>query len=501
MPSHPNRKRLSTRPHLQLIALVGVIVPRRLRADWRQEWEAELRYREMLLEEWERLDWHNKLDLLRRSTSAFWDALWLQQLRWEDEMIQDLRYAVRMLLTNPGFTAVVVLTLALGIGANAALFSVVNGVLLNPLPYPQPEQLVTLHQSKPNFETGAIPYLNFRDWQKGNQTFSAMAISRGFGFSLTGTGEAERVSGRFVTADFFSVLDIKPALGRTFSPGEDERGREPVVVISAGLWQRKLSSATDAVGKALTLNDKPYTIVGVLPASFSFGTADVYVPIGQWNNPSLENRGAALGLHGIGRLKPGVTFEQAQADMDRVSLNLAEAYPDTNKNNKAKLVPLKERLVGDIGSLLWMLFGAVGFVLLIACVNVGNLLVARSTGRTREFAIRAALGAGKGRLLRQSLTESTLLALIGGGLGLASCRLDYKGRAQRIAHCTSAGSGGVARYPCRSLHTWRFAPHRNPCRTAPGSQDVSLAFVRSVEGGWTWYGRHASSNARRSGRS
>ncbi len=336
MPSHPNRKRLSTRPHLQLIALVGVIVPRRLRADWRQEWEAELRYREMLLEEWERLDWYNRLDLLRRSTSAFWDALWLQQLRWEDEMIQDLRYAVRMLLTNPGFTAVVVLTLALGIGANAALFSVVNGVLLNPLPYPQPEQLVTLHQSKPNFETGAIPYLNFRDWQKGNQTFSAMAISRGFGFSLTGTGEAERVSARFVTADFFSVLGIQPALGRTFSPGEDERGREPVVVISAGLWQRKLSSAADAVGKALTLNDKPYTIVGVLPASFSFGTADVYVPIGQWNNPGLENRGAALGLHGIGRLKPGVTFEQAQADMDRVSLNLAEAYPDTNKNNKAK---------------------------------------------------------------------------------------------------------------------------------------------------------------------
>ena len=339
VPSHPNSKRLSTRPHLRLIALVGVIVPRRLRADWRQEWEAELRYREMLLEEWERLDWHNKLDLLRRSTSAFWDALWLQQLRWEDEMIQDLRYAVRMLLTNPGFTAVVVLTLALGIGANAALFSVVNGVLLNPLPYPQPEQLVTLHQSKPNFETGAIPYLNFRDWQKGNQTFSAMAISRGFGFSLTGTGEAERVNARLVTADFFSVLGVRPALGRTFSPGEDERGREPVVVISAGLWQRKLSSAADAVGKALTLNDKPYTIVGVLPASFSFGTADVYVPIGQWNNPGLENRRAALGLHGIGRLKPGVTFDQAQADMDRVSLNLAEAYPDTNKNNKAKLVP------------------------------------------------------------------------------------------------------------------------------------------------------------------
>jgi putative ABC transport system permease protein len=324
-----------------------------------------------------------------------------------------------MLIANPGFTVVVVLTLALGIGANAALFSVVDGVLLNPLPYAQPEQLVTIHQSKPNFETGAIPYPNFRDWQKGNQTFSAMAISRGTGFSLTGLGEAERVSARFVTADFFSVLGIQPVLGRTFSPGEDEPGREPVVVISAGFWNRKLSSAPDVVGKGLTMNDKRYTVVGVLPSSFSFGTADVYVPIGQWNNPGLQNRGAALGLHGIGRLKPGVSFEQAQADMDRVSRNLADTYPGTNRNNSAKLIPLKERMVGDVRSLLWLLFGAVGFVLLIACVNVGNLLVARSTGRTREFAIRAALGAGKGRLLRQSLTESTLLALAGGGLGLA----------------------------------------------------------------------------------
>ncbi len=426
MPSPSYKKRLFTQPHIALIALVGVIVPRRLRAGWRQEWEAELRYREMLLAEWEQLDWHHKLDLLRRSSSAFWDALWLQQLRWEDDMIQDLRYAVRMLLTNPGFTAVVVLTLALGIGANAALFSVVNGVLLNPLPFPQPEQLVTLHQSKPNFETGAIPHPNFRDWQKGNQTFSAMAISRGTGFSLTGLGEAERVSARYVTADFFSVLGIQPVLGRTFSPGEDEPGREPVVVISAGLWDRKLNSAPDVVGKGLTMNDKRYTVVGVLPSSFTFGTADVYVPIGQWNNPGLQNRGAALGLHGIGRLKPGVTFEQAQADMDRVSRNLADTYPETNRNNSAKLIPMKERMVGNVRSILWLLFGAVGFVLLIACVNVGNLLVARSTGRTREFAIRAALGAGKGRLLRQSLTESTLLALAGGALGLAVAALSTK---------------------------------------------------------------------------
>ena len=408
------------KPHLWLIQFVGLIVPNRLRADWRQEWEAELRYRETLLAEWERLDWKTKLDLLRRSTSAFWDALWLQPKRLEDEMFQDLRYGFRMLLKNPGFSAVIVLTLALGIGANASLFSVVNGVLLNPLPYPQPDQLITLHQSKPNFATGAIPYPNFLDWKKENQTFSAMALSRGSSFSLLGAGEPERVGGRRVTAEFFSVLGVQPALGRNFAPAEDERGAGPVVLISAALWQRKFSSSPDAIGKSLTLDDKSYAIIGVLPASFSlYQGTDVYVPMGQWNNPGLQNRSAALGLHGIGRLKSGVTLAQAQADLDGVMRRLADAYPDANRGNGAALIPLKQRLIGDVGPILWMLLGAVGFVLLIACVNVSNLLLARSTGRTREFAIRAALGAGHWRLLRQMLTESLLLALIGGGLGLA----------------------------------------------------------------------------------
>jgi predicted permease len=339
-------------------------------------------------------------------------------------MFQDLRFGARMLLKNPGFSAVVVLTLALGIGANAALFSVVNGVLLNPLPYPQPEQLVTLHQSKPNFETGAMPYPNFRDLQKENQTLAGMAISRSFGFNLTGAGEAELLNAQLVSADFFTVIGVKPQPGRNFAPGEDERGRSPVVLISADLWQRKFGAAPDALGKTLTLDNKSYTIIGVIPASFNlrvslFRNADVYVPIGQWNNPALENRGAALALHGIGRLKPDVTLEQAQADLDRVMRNLAAAYPDTNRGNGAKILPLKQRMVGSIGPILWTLLGAVGFVLLIACVNVSNLLLARATGRTREFAIRAALGAGRWRLFRQLLTESTLLALAGGGLGLA----------------------------------------------------------------------------------
>jgi putative ABC transport system permease protein len=340
-------------------------------------------------------------------------------IRFVDDLWQDLRYGARILLKNPGFSLVVVLTLALGIGANAALFSVVNGVLLNPLPYPQPEQLVSLNQSRPNVAAGSIPYPNFLDWQKGNQTFSAMAVSRSSSFALVGAGEAERVSGRRCSANLFAVLGVKPALGRDFAPGEDEPGAGPVVLISAELWQRKFGAATDVPGKSLTVDDKSYTIVGVLPASFTlYRGTDVYVPMGQWNNPGLQNRGAGLGLNGIGRLKPGVTLAQAQADLDGIMRRLAEAYPETNRGNGAAVVPLKERLVGDVGPILWMLLGAVGFVLLIACVNVSNLLLARATGRTREFAIRAALGAGQGRLLRQSLTESILLALAGGGLGL-----------------------------------------------------------------------------------
>lgn len=334
-------------------------------------------------------------------------------------MFQDLRVGLRMLFKNPGFTAVVVATLALGIGANVALFSVVNSVLLNPLPFPQPDQLVALAQSKPNFDMGAIPYPNFQDLQRENQTFSAMAISRGFGFSLIGAGEAERVSARLVSADFFSVLGVNPALGRAFAPGEDQPGVAPVVLISTDLWQRKFGGAQDVVGKGLTLDDKSYTIVGVLPHNIGlFRTTDVYVPIGQWNNPALKRRGAGLGLHGIGRLKPGVTIEQAQADLSGVMARLASLYPGTNKGNGAKVSSLKERMIDGIESTLWLLLGAVGFVLLIACVNVGNLLLARSTGRTREFAIRSALGAGRWRLLRQSLIESTVLSLAGGALGL-----------------------------------------------------------------------------------
>ncbi len=348
-----------------------------------------------------------------------------------ERLIEDLRYALRMLAKSPGFTVVAILTLALGIGANTALFSVVNGVLFNPLPYPHPEQLVWLAESKPNFATGSISFPNFQDWQKNNRTFTGMGLSRGYLYNLTGLGEAEQLRGRLVSSGFFEVLGVNPAIGRSFAPGEDAIGAAPIAMISGGLWKRKFGSSPEVLGKSLTLDGKAYTVVGVVPASFDlslggFHDIDVYVPIGQWGNPLLPKRGAGLGFHGIGRLKPGVTIEQARADMQGVTQALAAAYPDTDKGIGAGVFRLKETMVKDLRVFLLVLLAAVGFVLLIACVNVANLMLARSTVRTREFAIRTAMGASQGRLLRQLLTESLLLAFLGGAIGLLLARWGTK---------------------------------------------------------------------------
>ncbi len=346
---------------------------------------------------------------------------WLQL----ELLIEDARFGLRMLAKNPGFTAVALLSLALGIGINTAVFSIVNGVLLNPMPFPHPDQIVALNESKPNFENGSISYSNFLDWRKDNRSFSSMALARRWAYSLTGKGDAEQVNSSFVTSGYFSLLGVQLIMGREFTPAEDQPGASPTALISEGLWRRKFEATPNILGQTITLDGKNFTIVGVVPASLHLRISgsqyqDVYAPVAQWNNSILMSRGAGLGFHGIGRLRQGVTLEQARADMAEVTRNLAAAFPDADHGVGASILPLKEQIIGDTRSILLVLLGAVGFVLLIACVNVGSLLLARSTERSREFAVRAALGASRGRVIRQLLTESLLLGVAAGAMGLIS---------------------------------------------------------------------------------
>jgi predicted permease len=340
-----------------------------------------------------------------------------------ETLLQDLQYAARMLAKNRSFTIVAVLTLALGIGANTALFSVVNGVLLNPLPFPAPNQLVALYAKRVSFERASISYPNFLDWQRDNRSFASMAVFRPDDFNLTGVGEAEHIRGEMVSADFFSTLGVRLAEGRFFTADEDRIGGAPVVLISAGLRTRKFGAAANVLGQRIALNGTDYTIIGALPAGFRLRlpgfaeNSDAYIPIGQWTDVIFHDRSAGLGTKAIGRLKPGITVDEARAEMDSIGNQLAEAYPVADKDSGITVMSLKQSMVGEIKPFLFVLLGAVGFVLLIACVNVANLVLARSTGRAREFAIRSALGASGGRVLRQLLTESTLIALAGGALG------------------------------------------------------------------------------------
>jgi putative ABC transport system permease protein len=400
---------------LSMIRVIGVIVPRGLRADWRQEWEAELRYRETLLARWDNLGRRAKLALLWHSAGAFADALWLQPKRLEDEMFQDLRYGMRMLLKKPGFTLIAVVTIALGIGANTAIFSVVNAVLLRSLPYQKADELVAIYSTNTREEgEGPISPVTFLNLKNQNSVFSEMAAfdNRGWAANLTGSGEPERLQGYKVSANFFHWLGVAPMLGRAFVAEEDQPGNNRVVVLSHEIWQRRFGGDAALVGRSINLNGGAYTVIGVMPADFRYLKTDVWTPFA-WT-PADEKFDAAC-LEVGARLKPGVSAEQARSEVDNLYIRQLN---NPKSESRVSLKQLQKILTDNVKRMLWILFTAVGFVLLIACANVANLSLARASVRHRELAIRTALGAGRLRVVRQLLVESAMLAVLGGACGL-----------------------------------------------------------------------------------
>jgi len=332
-----------------------------------------------------------------------------------ETVIQDIRYGVRTLLKNPGFTAVAVIALALGIGANTAIFSVVNTVLLKPLPYGDPDRLVYIWANPPRDaqQQNPVSPLDFQDWRSQSRSCVGMAARTARNFNLTSGDSPERVLGEMVTEGYFAVLDVKPLLGRFFTPAEGEVGNDHVVVLGNRLWQRRFGGDSGVVGRTLLLNNIPYTVVGV-------GPDDHRASIELWTPLTLATESQDRGWHTLtvlGRLKPGVDAAQADAELKTIAAGLGRQYAVTNKGWSATVVPMQEMIVKDIRGALLILLGAVGFVLLIACANVANLLLARVAARQREIAIRTALGAGRARIMRQLLTESVVLGLAGGAIG------------------------------------------------------------------------------------
>jgi predicted permease len=399
-----------------IITTVAPLVPADVRRDWQREWRAEIAFRAS------RHASTAGAALVARACGAFAHAAWLRWDRWRFEMLlQDVGYALRTLTRKPGFALITVLTLALGIGANAAIFSAVRAVLLRPLPFPQPDRLVHLSSTTvaaPNRSGGAASPSDFVDWRRENRSFIEVAALDASSYALTGAGAAEQVPGANVTGGFFDVFRVPALHGRTLLPDDDAMGAGDVAVVGHGLWSRRFGSDPGLVGRTLTLDGTSYRVVGVMPPGFAFPLqSEVWVPL-RFSERELATQRGALYLDVVARLRDEVPRDLAAQDLSAIARRLSAAYPTTNRDRRTAVITFRDAIVGDVRPALLMLLGAVGFVLLIVCVNVANLVLTRAIGRTREMAIRMALGAGRVRLVRGVLVESVMLALAGGASGL-----------------------------------------------------------------------------------